>query len=124
MLLAGDIFAGPCPHPCPPRAGMVRVFLWTVSCALFPVVARQIWRMIEAAIQGTDDASIKTALRLFRVSTLLLWTCFPIIWCCVQCGWVDTVTEEILWSVCDVMGKVRAAAAGRGGGGGGHHSRS
>lgn len=86
--------------------GFWRYFWWGVSFAAFPPLGYQMWRMLDSAVRATDDEETKKALRGFRTMTLSLWSGFPVIWTLVQMGYISYGTEELLWSVSDLAGKV------------------
>lgn len=86
--------------------GWARYVWWSASCGAFPVLALQLWRMIEGALRATDHQVTQMALRVFRTMTLVLWTTFPVLWLFVQAGYVNYVQEEVMWTVADICGKV------------------
>ena len=60
------------------------------------------------AIQGAgeNDRAGQISLRALQLSTVTFWTLFPAIWSLVQLGWISLRTEEILWSIADISGKI------------------
>ena len=60
----------------------------------------------------SDDASRKS-LRSLRNCTVAFWCGFPLVWTLVQLRLVESLrAEEMLWSCCDLLGKVSALYSG------------
>lgn len=77
-----------------------------ISCAVFPYVLHALWAMYTSAIRETTDPAAATALRFLRYSTCLFWSVFPVVWTLNQLNAVSLATEETLWSVADICGKI------------------
>ena len=87
-------------------------WIWNIaSCAVFPFVFHEIWCMYTDAISAIAghseaDKAARCSLSSLRLCTVTFWSVFPIVWACVQLGLVSIQTEEILWSVSDICGKI------------------
>ncbi|GAB4816203.1 hypothetical protein N2152v2_003249 [Parachlorella kessleri] len=83
-------------------------WVWNfISWAVSPYVFYNLWVMFSAALrESTDDASRKS-LRSLRNCTVAFWCGFPLVWTLVQLRLVESLrTEEMLWSCCDLLGKI------------------
>ncbi len=78
------------------------------SCVVFPYVAHELWCMYGDAIYGAgeSDRAAQVSLRALQCFTVTFWTLFPVIWLLVQLNWITLRTEEILWSIADISGKI------------------
>jgi signal transduction histidine kinase/FixJ family two-component response regulator len=78
------------------------------SCLVFPYVVHELWCMYSDAIYGAgeSDRAAQVSLRALQCFTVTFWTLFPIIWLLVQLNWITIRTEEILWSMADISGKI------------------
>lgn len=84
-------------------------WVWNfASCAVFPFIFHELWCMYGDAIHGAgeNDRAAQVSLRALQGFTVTFWTLFPIIWTLVQLQWVSIRTEEILWSIADISGKI------------------
>lgn len=78
------------------------------SCLVFPYVAHELWCMYGDAIYGAgeSDRAAQVSLRALQCFTVTFWTLFPVIWLLVQLNWITIRTEEVLWSIADISGKI------------------
>jgi len=78
------------------------------SCLVFPYVAHELWCMYGDAIYGAgeSDRAAQVSLRALQYFTVTFWTLFPVIWVLVKLNWITIRTEEILWSMADISGKI------------------
>lgn len=84
-------------------------WIWNLaSCAVFPFIFHELWCMYGDAIHGAgeNDRAAQVSLRALQGFTVTFWTLFPVIWTLVQLQWVSLRTEEILWSIADISGKI------------------
>lgn len=84
-------------------------WIWNAtSCAAFPYIFLALWQMYTDAINGAgeSDRAAQGSLRALRGFTVTFWSVFPIIWALVQAQLVSIRTEELLWSLADICGKI------------------
>jgi signal transduction histidine kinase/DNA-binding response OmpR family regulator len=78
------------------------------SCLVFPYIIHELWCLYGDAIYGAgeSDRAAQVSLRALQCFTVTFWTLFPVIWLLVQLNWITICTEEILWSIADISGKI------------------
>lgn len=84
-------------------------WIWNAaSCAAFPYIFLALWQMYTDAIDGAgeSDRAAQGSLRALRGFTVTFWSVFPMIWALVQAQVVSIRTEELLWSLADICGKI------------------
>ena len=84
-------------------------YVWnTLSFAAFPYVCHEMWTMFSQAMEIAEmhDRVGYKSLKAMRGVTIALWSLFPAVWTLCQFQLIDSVTEEIMLSLADVLGKI------------------
>ncbi|KAL6769835.1 HKR1 [Auxenochlorella protothecoides x Auxenochlorella symbiontica] len=82
-------------------------WIWNIiSFAVFPYICSELWAMYSSAIHASRDHATVRALSALRASTAVFWTLFPFVWTVAQARGVSTAWEELLWTCCDLGGKI------------------